>query len=164
MILVIVGISRLPFDRLLAALHALPPGEHLAIQSGVSSGGPSHAEYFGYLPFDDLVAMVARARVVVTHAGVGSMMTTLAEGKRPIVVPRLKRFGEAVDDHQLVLARRLAAEGVVTVVEDAADLAGAIAEAGTSPAFVVTPDERLVEELRSYIESVLDERDRSGPR
>ena len=164
MILVVVGISRLPFDRLLGALHALSADERLVIQSGVSSGGPAHAEYFGYLPFNDLVALITRARVVVTHAGVGSMMTTLAEGKRPIVVPRLKRFGEAVDDHQLVLARRLAREGVVTVVEDIADLAGAIAAADTSPAFAVTPDERLVTELRGYIDDVISERDHHAPR
>ena len=48
------------------------------------------------------------ARVVVTHAGVGSAMVSLANGKRPVVVPRRKSFAEAVDDHQLQLGRRLA--------------------------------------------------------
>ena len=40
-------------------------------------------------------------------------------GKRPIVVPRRLHLGEAVDDHQLPIARRLDATGIVTLLEDA---------------------------------------------
>ena len=50
-------------------------------------------------------------------------MTSLAVGRRPVVVPRLKRFGEAVDDHQVALARRLHDEGLVTLAHDAGELA-----------------------------------------
>ena len=52
------------------------------------------------------------------HAGVGSVMISLANGKRPIVMARRREFGEHVDDHQLELARRLEASGLVTLVED----------------------------------------------
>ena len=51
-------------------------------------------------------------------AGVGSVMVALANAKRPIVVPRRKSFGEAVDDHQLQLGRRFAEAGLVTLVEE----------------------------------------------
>ena len=59
-----------------------------------------------------------QARVVVCHAGVGSIMLARRCGKRPIVVPRRLHLGEAVDDHQLPIARRLHANGVVTLLED----------------------------------------------
>ena len=39
-----------------------------------------------------------------------------------MVVPRLRRFGEAVDDHQLLLGRRLHEAELVDLVEDPADL------------------------------------------
>ena len=73
------------------------------------------------------MATIRRARVVVTHAGVGSVMVSLANGKRPVVVPRLKSFGEAVDDHQLQLGRRFAAAGLVTLVEAPDGLGAALA-------------------------------------
>ena len=54
-------------------------------------------------------------------------MVSLANGKCPVVVPRLKSFGEAVDDHQLQLGRRFAAAGLVTLVEAPDGLAAALA-------------------------------------
>jgi UDP-N-acetylglucosamine transferase subunit ALG13 len=62
-------------------------------------------------------SLVREARAVVTHAGVGQMMGA-ASGKRPIVISRRRRFDEAVDDHQVSLAHRLADEGLVTLVAD----------------------------------------------
>ena len=73
-----------------------------------------------------MVDAVRRARVVITHAGVGSVMVALANGKRPVVVPRRKSFGEAVDDHQLQLGRRFSAAGLVTLVEEPDHLGGAL--------------------------------------
>jgi UDP-N-acetylglucosamine transferase subunit ALG13 len=73
-----------------------------------------------------MVTTIRQARAVVTHAGVGSVLVALANGKRPIVLPRLKKFGEAVDDHQLELGRRFAAAGLVTLVEDPDQLGEAL--------------------------------------
>ena len=56
------------------------------------------------------------------HAGVGSIMVSLANGKRPVVMARLTELGEHVDDHQLELARRLEAGGLVALAEDADEL------------------------------------------
>ena len=73
-------------------------GGALELAAGAGARGSTSS------PFDELVEHVRRARVVVSHAGVGSVLTALANGKRPVVVPRLHRFGEAVDDHQLPFA------------------------------------------------------------
>ena len=76
-------------------------------------------------------------------------MAARAMGKRPVVVPRLRRFGEAVDDHQVNLARRLHAAGLVTLVEDLEDLPAAVADAH---GFERTETGgALVEELRGYL-------------
>ena len=77
-------------------------------------------------------------------------MVSLAAGRRPIVVPRLKRFGEAVDDHQLALARRLDSLAMVTLVQTVDELAEALTVAEQPPA-VATERSRLVEELRAYV-------------
>jgi UDP-N-acetylglucosamine transferase subunit ALG13 len=83
-----------------------------------------------YLPFDEVVAYIRKARAVVMHAGVGSVMISLANGKRPIVMARRQEFGEHVDDHQLELARRMDATGLATFVDDQDALGAALADDG----------------------------------
>lgn len=156
MIFVTVGTNEAAFDRLIVALDRIPPGEELVAQCGSSAHRPARAVCFDFLPFEELTQLVRQARVVVTHAGAGSTMVALANGKRPIVVPRLRRYGEAVDDHQLHFGRRLAEEGLVTLAEDPELLPEALAAVGAgSLEASVAADERLVEELRLLITAAL---------
>jgi UDP-N-acetylglucosamine transferase subunit ALG13 len=139
-----------PFDRLLEALDGLELGEELVVQHGISPVRPHGARCVDFLAYDDLVALVRTARVVVTHGGVGSVLTALTNGKRPIVVPRSADRGEAIDDHQLEFVRKLAAAGVIDLVEDTAELPQRLATTPDEPASVA-PDARLVSELRDYL-------------
>ena len=90
----------------------------------------------------------------MTHAGAGSVLLALAAGKRPVVVPRLARLGEAVDDHQLVFARHLAGTGTVTIVEDLAELVPAVGSAGEVAAVRSGPA-ALTRDLSSYLRQTL---------
>lgn len=155
MIFVTVGTNEARFDRLLRAVAAVPAGEPLVVQYGHSTGTlVPHAEHVDFLAFDDLAATIRRARAVVTHAGVGSVLVALANGKRPVVVPRLKAFGEAVDDHQLELGRRLAGAGLVTLVEDPERLGEALDRDHTAAPFE-TEATPLAAELRRFLDSAV---------
>jgi UDP-N-acetylglucosamine transferase subunit ALG13 len=150
MIFVSVGTNEARFDRLLRAVAELPGDEERLVQHGHSTAmaapGTTLVDFFG---FDEMGDAIRRARVFVTHAGVGSVLVALANGKRAVVVPRRKAFAEAVDDHQLQLGRRFAAAGLVTLVEDPADLAAAIAAAEHDAS--VTPSAgTLAADLRDY--------------
>lgn len=152
MILVTVGTNEAAFDRLVRAVESLPADEEIVVQCGASSERPANATVcHEFLLFDELLAEMRRARVVVTHAGIGSIMSALSCGQRPLVVPRLARYGEAVDDHQLPVARRLEETGLVTVVEDPGALPAAVKAAGESVDVELGADERLIAELRDYI-------------
>lgn len=154
MIFVTVGTNEAPFDRLVGATELLAAEDAVVVQRGSSSLRPTGVTCSDFLPFDELVGQVRRARVVVTHAGVGSVMVALTNGKRPVVVPRLRRFGEAVDDHQVFLARRLEREGLVRVVEDPTLLPSATAHtAGLAPSF--EHGKRLAHELHDYLAAVI---------
>jgi UDP-N-acetylglucosamine transferase subunit ALG13 len=133
MIFVSVGTHEAPFDRMLRAVDELELDEQLVVQHGPSQVRCEGAVESEYLSFDEVVDYIRDARAVVMHAGVGSVMISLANGKRPIVMARLARFGEHVDDHQLELARRLEANGLVTLVEDSAALAEALARGAEPP-------------------------------
>jgi UDP-N-acetylglucosamine transferase subunit ALG13 len=126
MILVTVGVSPFPFDRLLEAVHRLELEEPLVVQHGASSVRPAAATCADFMPLETLVEHIRLARAVVMHGGIGSIMVALAAGKRPLVVPRLARFGETVDDHQVSSSRRLAQAGLITLVQDPADLTEAL--------------------------------------
>jgi UDP-N-acetylglucosamine transferase subunit ALG13 len=78
-------------------------------------------------------------------------MTCFAYGKRPIVVPRLRRFGETSDDHQLAFARRLADAGMVTLVEEPEKLAEALVQAADPALKAVNGSGALVQDLREYL-------------
>ena len=105
MILVTIGTNEQPFDRLIRAATTLGGDEPLLVQHGSSRVPHGRGEWVDFLSFDELADRARQARVVVCHAGVGSIMLARRCGHRPVVVPRRHQLGEAVDDHQLFLAR-----------------------------------------------------------
>jgi UDP-N-acetylglucosamine transferase subunit ALG13 len=155
MIFVSVGTNEARFDRLLQAVDGLGAGEELVVQHGPSPVRPAGATCFDYLSFEQMTDHLARARVAVLHAGVGSVLAALASGSRPVVVPRLQRYGEAVDDHQVGFGRRLHEEGLVVFVEDPARLPEAVATHESRFEGAVGAEGRLVEELRELIDAAV---------
>ena len=154
MIVVTVGSSNFQFDRLVRGVEAIETDEELLVQHGPSSVRPKQAKCVPYLAFDELVEAVRNARVVITHAGVGSVLVAQMNGKKPIVVPRLARYGEVVDDHQLHFAERLARDDAVTLVSDPAELTHALelpVERGSSE---LDAGGALEADLRRYLQAV----------
>jgi beta-1,4-N-acetylglucosaminyltransferase len=158
MIFVTVGTNEAPFDRLLRAVEALSGGEELVVQHGASSYRPSGASCVPFLSFDALVEHVREASIVVTHAGVGSIAVALMNGKTPLVVPRRRRFGEAVDDHQVALAQRLASGGLVVAVGEPTSLPEAVAtfRREARPPREQAHSSALADDLAAYLARVID--------
>lgn len=127
MLLVTTGTNEQPFDRLVRAAAGLAEREDAFVQYGSSREPHGAGEWVEFLDFDELAERMRDARVVVCHAGVGSIMLARKCGHRPVVLPRRVHLGEAVDDHQLHMGRRLHAAGIVTLVEDERELAAAVA-------------------------------------
>jgi UDP-N-acetylglucosamine transferase subunit ALG13 len=159
MILVTVGTNEQPFDRLVRAAAELDVGEPLFVQHGSSGVPHGHGTWVDFLSYEELSEQVACARAVVCHAGVGSIMLARRHGLCPFVVPRRLHLGEAVDDHQLSLARRLDAAGVVRLVEDEREIASALAAAESPVAelaqAVTTGAAALATDLRTYLDGIV---------
>jgi len=119
------GSSHIPFERMMRALAELP-GDEMEIQHGPATP-PACARAVAFLPFDQVVRRIERAEVVVSHAGVGSILCAVRAGHTPVIFPRLRRYSETVDDHQAELAEALAESGIVIVAEGPEDLAAAVA-------------------------------------
>lgn len=128
MIFATVGSTQIPFERLVHALEALP-GDQLYAQHGPVPAPPGAATARPYMQFPEIIETMERADVVVCHAGAGSILCALRTGHMPVVVPRLRRYRETVDDHQVEFARALAQEGKVIAVSELDSLSEAVATA-----------------------------------
>jgi UDP-N-acetylglucosamine transferase subunit ALG13 len=101
----------------------LPPDVELLVQSGVArtiAGRPAASMHSMMSPNELSLAML-EADAVVAHAGIGSLLAALDVGKMPILVPRMRRYREHVDDHQVDVARTFAGERLA-IMADAATL------------------------------------------
>jgi UDP-N-acetylglucosamine transferase subunit ALG13 len=164
-ILVTTGTNGDPFDRLLEAVRDLVLDEELVIQHGPSAIRVERATNLSYVSFTELEALVQRARLVITHAGVGSILLAFMHSRRPLVVPRLERHGEAVDDHQLVLATRLAELGLISLVEDVSNLARTIESVDPALAAGHVPGAAaLATDVRRFVDELCDGGTRSARR
>jgi UDP-N-acetylglucosamine transferase subunit ALG13 len=130
MIFVIMGMEVHPFDRLAQAVDELARsgelGEEFFIQLGSCTYEPKHCQFQRYLSFGEVCEKVAASSCAITHAGVGSTLVCVQQGKHPIMVPRLSRYKEHVDEHQVPFAEKLRAANLATVVTDMSELGGAI--------------------------------------
>lgn len=143
MILVTLGTHDQPFERALRLAEPLASQDEVVVQHG-HTPPPSWCEpsrCLRFVEYEQLAALVEEADAVVSHAGVGTIVTALGYGKTPVVIPRLARYGEHVDDHQMQIANAFAERGLVVVCDG--DLAGALAVARGRAAARRGPSERL---------------------
>lgn len=126
MIFVCLGSQKFQFNRLLRAVDEVIErtglDEPVFAQTGYSDYVPKH---YAHTPFLDAAAFddwQSRADIVVTHSGTGAIIKAVKKGKRVVVVPRLARYGEHVDDHQVEIAETFERLGLICACMDAADL------------------------------------------
>lgn len=138
------------FERLLRALETLE-GEELEVQYGPGRAPANAAEAVAWMSFAEIAEHMERASHVVSHAGVGTILCAIQAGHVPVVFPRLRRYEETVDDHQLDLARKLVGTGRVIVVESAEELAAAVREAPPRAAASAGGGEALIEAVAAEL-------------
>jgi UDP-N-acetylglucosamine transferase subunit ALG13 len=112
-----------------------------------------------FLPPEEFQRKLEEAAVVISHSGAGTMIQTLRAGKVPVVMPRRKKYGEHVDDHQIELAEALAKQGRVIVAYEVSDLPAAIAQArGRGLQSPARPPVRMIDLVSRAIEDLLARR------
>lgn len=105
MIFVTVGTHEQPFNRLIQEVdHLVETGvikEEVFIQTGYSTYEPKFCQWSRLISFDQMSEFIQKADIIITHGGPATFMSAIANGKKPIVVPRQEKFGEHVNDHQI---------------------------------------------------------------
>ncbi|QEO10262.1 glycosyltransferase [Protaetiibacter larvae] len=133
------------FDRLLRVLVPLLAGMEVVWQTGPEDVSAYGIDGRASVPHAELAQAVAEADVVIAHAGVGAAVTAIEAGKHPILVPRLARFKEHIDDHQTQIADELTRRGLASRVDpENLDLEALHAAAARSAVPVAAPPFQLV--------------------
>jgi len=153
MIFVTVGMHYQGFERLIKKMDEIAGkiDEEVVMQTGYTKYKPKNAKYFNFVKEDKkIMEYFKQARVIISHAGAGTLLNALSLGKPIIVVPRLKRYNEHIDDQQIELAEALSKEGKVIAVYDISVLAEAIDKAKSSN-IKMEKEKRLIKFLKKYI-------------
>jgi len=154
-IFVTVG-TQLPFPRLLDAINELAPrlDEEIVAQCGPGvQNWPNLECHHGMAP-DEYNALTSKAKVIVSHAGIGTILTAKSHHVPLIVMPRRHEFGEHRNDHQLATARYVDTLQGIHVAWTPADLEPLLRHPDLTPA-TNTPGPTypaLLARLRTFID------------
>lgn len=111
MIFVTVGTHEQAFNRLVEGIDELKHDgtidEEVVVQTGYSTYRPKYCESKDFFTYQEMVEYVREAHIVITHGGPSSFIMPLQIGKVPIVIPRQKKFGEHVNDHQVIFTAQV---------------------------------------------------------
>lgn len=123
MILVTLGTQDKKFYRLLDAIQdQIDNGnikEKVVVQAGCSSDYESKdMEIFDLIPMDEFDDLIKKCDLLITHGGVGSIITGLKNNKKVIAVARLKKYGEHTNDHQLQIIENFSNAGYILKLDD----------------------------------------------
>ena len=130
MILVLLGTQNNSFHRLLEEVDKnIENGniqEKVVVQAGFTKYKSKNMEIFDMVPQDKFDKLINEADIVITHGGVGSMVSAIKKGKKVIAVPRLKKYGEHVNDHQKEIIETFRKQGLIIGIDDVSELPQAL--------------------------------------
>ena len=130
MIFVTLGSQKFQFNRMLVEIDKLIEEgkitDEVFAQIGASDYKPRKFKYKDFLTQDEFKDYMKNANLVITHAGTGAIVTALKKDKLVIAIPRLAKYGEHVDDHQIQLIDEFKELNFIEPVYEIEQLANAL--------------------------------------
>ena len=130
-IFITLGSQKFQFNRLLKAVDELCErgtieAADVFAQIGYSDYLPKNFNYKKFLDRDEFSKEMGKADIVITHGGTGAIIGAVKKGKKVIAVPRLAKYGEHVDDHQLQLIKQFDDLNLICSCRDTKELETAL--------------------------------------
>lgn len=133
LIFLTVGTWRKGFDRLVKSVDELIGSgiinDEVIAQIGYSSYSPKHMTVMKFFSPDGFAETISKARIVISHAGMGVIIEVVKQAKPLIVVPRKSTLGEVDNDHQFTTAKQFETEGIILVAYEVDKLPDKLKEA-----------------------------------
>lgn len=158
MIFIVLGTQKFQLNRLLKQIDELIGSgkitDEVFAQIGNSDYEPKNFSYEKFYGKDQFEEKIKAADLIICHSGVGTIMTAINSNKPVIVYPRLSKYKEHVDDHQLDIANAFAKNNYVLCYQDGDNLADLVVKAKEhSFGKYVSHRENIVNIINSFIES-----------
>jgi UDP-N-acetylglucosamine transferase subunit ALG13 len=157
MIFATVG-SQEPFDRLIRAVDEWAEARgrtDVLAQIGGSTFRPRYVQFTKFMDPAEFGKVMQAASVVVAHAGMGSIISSLELGKPIVVMPRRGELHETRNDHQVATAERFGAQGRIIVANNEQDLPQKLDLAltlGETAGIATQASPRLIATLRTFLQ------------
>jgi len=130
LILVITGSQNFQFNRLIKQVDILNISNRLPYkvfaQIGYSTYSPTSFKYKKFVSKSEMNNLIKKAKIIISHGGTASITSALKANKKIICIPRLKKYNEHIDDHQLEISSKLKELEVLEVIINEDDLYDAI--------------------------------------
>lgn len=156
MIFVTVG-TQGRFDRLIRTIDEWAGASgrsDIFAQTGPSEYCAEHIQTERFIDATEFRERVEAASLVISHAGMGSIITALELGKPIIVMPRRASLGEHRNDHQLATARRFAGHGAISVAfteQELIDRLDRLEDRSEAGRLAAQASPHLISAIRSFI-------------
>lgn len=124
MVLVTVGTQKQSFDRLFELIRNSKElkKEELIVQRGYTKCNNSkRIKAFDFIPLEEMEEYISKADIIISHGGVGTIFSAIKKGIKVIAIPRLEKYGEHINDHQIEICEALEKEGYILYYKDGID-------------------------------------------
>ena len=159
MILVMLGTQNNSFHRLLEEIDRLINRgvihEKVIVQAGYTKYSSENMEIFGLIPQEELEKYQEEADLIITHGGVGSIVSSLRLEKKVIAVPRLHEYGEHVNDHQKQIVESFDKKGYIIGISDVSELENALGKVVEfEPKKYETNNKKMLSIIENFIDNI----------
>ena len=124
MVLITVGTQKQEFNRMFELVRKSKElkKEELIVQRGYTKCNNSkRIKAFDFIPLEQMEEYISKADIIISHGGVGTIFSAIKKGKKVIAIPRLEKYGEHINDHQIEICEELEKEGYILYYKDGID-------------------------------------------
>lgn len=159
MILVTLGTQDKEFRRLLEAIdeeiNKKTIKEKVIVQAGFTKYESKNMEIFDLISSDKFDELISKCDLLITHGGVGSILAGVTRNKKVIAAPRLAKYNEHVNDHQLQIIENFSKNKYILELKDFSKLGKIIEKAKSfKPKKFVSNTDNIINMIDNYIENL----------
>ena len=159
MIFVTLGTQDKSFERLLSAIdreiNKKNINDRVIVQAGITKYQSKNMEIFDLIPKDKFEELIEQCDLLITHGGVGSILAGLTHGKKVIAAPRLAKYNEHVNDHQLQIVENFGKSKYLLALKDFSKLGKVIKKSKNfKPKKFVSNTETIIKNIEDYIDKL----------
>ena len=156
MILVLLGTQNNSFHRLLEEVQKNIENkkirEEVIVQKGYTKFESKDMKMYTEIPIDELSKLIDKADLIITHGGVGSIISSIKKDKKVIAVPRLEKYKEHVNDHQKDIVETFNQAGYIIGIEGVEQLGEALDKVESfTPKKYISDNSKMLKIIEDFI-------------